>query len=90
MVLDEVRRNLMADLKFTRPSRRVIDLGMLLPLNTLAILVFGFIQVVLLGLGDVAVVLGFVDRLTLRDIFIMFLVTGGLPPGHGTVRKPLH
>jgi hypothetical protein len=64
-------------------------LGMLLAIDALTVLVFGFIQTALPGFGDVAVVLGFVDRLALGDIFIMFLVTGGLPPGHGTVREAL-
>lgn len=58
-------------------------------IDALAVLVFGFIQTALLGLGDVAVVLEFVNRLALGDIFIMFLITCGLLPGHRSVREAL-
>jgi hypothetical protein len=48
-----------------------VILSVFLLVDTLAVLVFRLIQARLLGLGDVAGVLGFVDRLALGDVRIM-------------------
>jgi hypothetical protein len=62
---------------------------MLLAIDVAAIAIFRFVQSILLGFGDVTIVLGFINRLALRNVRVVFLVSGRLPPIHGPVRKAL-
>ena len=64
-------------------------LRMLLAVNTPAIFVLGFIQPILLGFGQVTVVLGLIDAFPFRDIGIMSFIAGGFLTRHRAIRQAL-
>ena len=64
-------------------------LRMLLAINTPAIFVLGFIESILLGFGQMTVVLGLIDAFPFRDIGIMRFIAGGFLTRHRAIRQAL-
>jgi hypothetical protein len=62
---------------------------MLLAVNTPAIFVLGSIESILLGFGQVTIVLGLIDTFPFRDIGIVRLIAGGFLTGHRALRQAL-